>query len=195
MQNSQISFTSNIRLASTNRFAKEIEGLSSKESVLFPWTANEMVTGTKAYTQKIYDCAAGGITDGKKVLMFHLCPTFEQNADFKVIEKAILEKFGGKVEGLKGILMGNKSKFQASNDLFGNLKNFMEKNNIDFSMIKGIKKDEYSSLSYDVKNDTWTITNDSIAAELKKGVKLLKAVLERTFEGIKISKNDTLIRN
>lgn len=195
MKNSQVSFTSNIRLASANRFAKEIESLTLKEAVSPPWTANEIVVGPRAYTTKIYDCIAGGITDGKKVLMFHLCPTYEQNADFSIIEQAILEKFGGKIDGLKGLLLGNKSKFRASNDLFDKLKGFMEGHKIDFSTIKGVKKDEYSSLAYDLKSDTWTISSDYIASELKKGVKLLKSILERVFEVVQISHNDKLIRN
>ena len=193
MQNTQVSFKSNIRLASANRFAKEIAGMSLKNAVSSPWTAKEMVVGQKAYTTRIYDCLAGGITDGKKVVMFHICPTYEENKDFSTIERTILENFNEKTAGLRGVIVGNKPEHAESNSLLENFRTFMKKNNIDFSLIRGVKKDDESSILFDVNTDTWTITNTYLAREVKKGTKFLRGILERSFKEVNLSKNDKLV--
>ena len=103
-----ISFQSRIRL--TNRY--EFRNLVNREfeQVFYPWTMKETVCSQKARTDGIYDCTALGITDGIKVLLFHICPTVVKNQDFNKLETQITEKIINmmNLDYLQGFILGSK---------------------------------------------------------------------------------------
>ena len=66
---SDVSFKAKIRPVTVSEFTKH--RMSTFHKVDYPWTANETVKATKAYTTDIYDCTAGGIVDShNNVVMF-----------------------------------------------------------------------------------------------------------------------------
>src|SRR5574344_2123947 len=114
-----IAFSSNIKLCSITDYTKEISNVYSKDgcSVKWPWTANEIVKAPKAFTLNVMDCSAGGITDGKDVVLFHICPTMSENNDFSLIEKAIKNRLNSCNKNLQGFLLGSDFHFKDSINL------------------------------------------------------------------------------
>lgn len=202
MQNYPVNFKANIRLVSANKFAQEIANVSPKHYVNL-WTLDGMVVGEKPYTDKIYDCVTTSVMGPDKIAMVHMSPYYESNGldiykkneDFKPVEEALLEVFGGSIKGLDSLVLGNKTTFPESNDLFEKALSCMKKNGTNCSVIRGLKNYSPTSVAGDIKTRSWIITNDYIASQLKKGVQNLKGILERCFHCVDISKKDTLSRN
>ncbi len=188
-----LSFKSSIKFVTPKTFAKRIEVLSSKANVCSPWTVNETVVGKNAYTEDVIDCVVLGLTNGKKVLMCHICPTKKQNEDFQTIETFINRKVDFKKDSWKGFLFGSKPYWfmmdERSEALFGKFFNFLQKKNVPFSFFKG--GEDVHNVAYFAKTDEWLITNVDDNKYLKGGAieDLLK---NREFDEFRLSKFDDL---
>lgn len=191
MQNSQISFTSNIKFLKTSEFVFKTTGHPAKYNVGYPWTAKEIIKEPFALTRGIEDCTAGGITDGKDVVMFHLCPK-KENENFKIIENALLEKIDLKSPYLQGFLLGSKSCFKGSKQLFSKLSNFMEKHKIPFSFFKGHNDTGLSNIAYFSKDDTWYISNNYLHYEDLNKTNIDKKLL-KVFDEFSLCKEDEFV--
>lgn len=189
MQN--VSFTSLIKPVSTSVYTREIESVYGKFGVNEPWTANETIKTPKAYTTNIADCTAGGITDGKDVVMFHICPTKPQNQDFDKIEKSITEKIDLKSPNLRGFLLGSVSMFEDSTLMFEKLKRIFDKNNIPLSFCKA-NKGSKTDIMYNSAKDEWLISNPEINNRMIRGNRDAKEILQNSFEQIHIADCDEL---
>lgn len=174
LQNSSISFTSNIKLGDWSDFSREIGFIPSKNNIQ-NWTAAGIVKAEAAYTTLVKDCVAGGITDGKDVVMFHLCPTMKENQDFSQIAETLKNKIDLSSPNLQGLILGSLSSifktlghYEASAQMYENIRKFMSETlKIQFSEFKGhteLSKD--TALSYRSNTDTWMITNDFISPKV-----------------------------
>ncbi len=186
MKTSKISFTSAIRPMSVSRFLKETGDIPLSNRIYSPWTAKQIIKKNAALTENIYDCSAGGITNGKEVVMFHIC-TGKENRRFKTIENIILEKIKS-FKNPQGFLLGSASCFEESSKLFKKFQNFMEKNKIPYSMFKGNKT--YTHIAYDGAKDEWLIANPILS---KNGLQPTETLLKQSFEDINICSKDFII--
>lgn len=185
MKNSKISFTSAIRPVSVSRFLKETADIPLSNRIYAPWTEKQIIKKNAALTENVYDCSAGGITNGKEVVMFHIC-TGKENNNFKSIENNILEKIKS-FKNPQGFLLGSVAYFKESPKLFKKFQKFMEKNNIPYSMFKGNKT--YTHIAYNGVNDEWLISNPVFS---NTGLSPIKELLKDSFEKFHICEKDFL---
>lgn|SRR5574344_513079 len=190
--NSNISFSSQIRLINNQNFNKLASRISNKNYVRYPWSVNEIVKDSAAYTRNIFDCTAGGVTDGQDVVMFHIAANKQNIRNFDAIQNKILSNLSLQKQNLQGFLLGSANEIDKSRKLFSLFENFFKKNDIDYSAISGFKFDTSSNILYDSSKDCWFVTHEKMPKELSQKISS-KNVLEDIFAKINISKNDELI--
>lgn len=193
MQSSQVSFKSNIKFMPNELFLKEVERFGQLEHVNYPGASKEIVRSAYAATGGIKTCTAGGIlvrNDKSKMLdvvMFHITPLEEANSNFKIIERAILDKIGFD-NPIQGFLLGSKKILKFSSNMFAKFEILMQKLNIPYSKFKGIPTGnaDYVDLAYSAKDDQWSVFASAInhisADEIVKN-----------FDEVSISEKDKLI--
>ncbi len=210
MQDSNISFTSRILFTNLKGFNSELNSFASKIKVDRPWSADEIIKASQAYTEEIFNCTAGGIiteTKGKKrVVMFHINPTLEDDSkiDFSKVKEYLLKKIG-KDKPVQGFLIGGKKDFspsflpseyikkicKISMEIFDDFENFMEGLKIPYTKFKGQNiGGQNSRIAYNSVNDQWTITTRATEKfeNIPKGLNILP-----DFDEIVISPKDTVI--
>ena len=165
-----ISFQSRIRPVNSQDFNKLTRSCGLKNLVDYPWTVKESVLAKEAYTKNVFDCTVCGITDGLKVLLMHICPTREENQNFKQITDFIKSKIDIKNPDLQGFLFGSKNLpfvVKKSSKLFENFESFFEENNIPYSKISGGL--HYNDVAYSSATDEWLIKHELLEnPEIKK---------------------------
>lgn len=156
----QNSFKSTIRLVNPIKFMTDIRKIYRQE-VTYPWTINESKIAKGAYTFRVCDCGVVGITNGKEVLLMHICPTMKENFDFKKIENFILEKINFLRNSFtQGFVLGGIADVPESPksiEYINNYCNIFERENIPFSKFKGGNSERH--VAYFTENDTWLICN------------------------------------
>jgi len=203
MQNSQISFTSRIRLVTKSDFKSVASKVSA--NVDYPWTAKEIIKSNSAYTTGICDCTAGGITDGKDVVMFHICPSESNLNDWSNIIGTLKQKIDIKSKKLQGFLLGSFV-YSRSNSVFCGFEAFMKENKVPYTKLQGhteIFAD--SDILYSSSRDEWLVTSDQISCDLKNNRKLfgkmsieerqkqLAQIVKNTFLKVNIAPKDKLV--
>lgn len=166
MQNSKISFTSKISLATKYSFDQAAK--NTKNVVGFPWTAREILKADKAYSRGICCCTAGGvITNDKKITMFHIEPSSPNLKDWHNIIRVINEKVGQSNQKVQGFLLGSFNE-ESCRKIFDNFKDFMNRNNIPYSKF-GLQKSPFANtdILYNAKSDEWLVTSDKISEKIK----------------------------
>lgn len=191
-----ISFQSRIRL--TNRY--EFRNLVNREfeQVFYPWTMKETVCSKKARTDGIYDCTALGITDGIKVLLFHICPTVIKNQDFNKLETQITEKIINmmNLDYLQGFILGSKKyniNSPRSTELFDMIEGLLKKLHIQYSKFKGGNFN--NNIAYDSTKDEWIIGSDflnTISSPKESLFESPQNAAKRIFDQVKIADCDEL---
>src|SRR5574344_719215 len=193
MDSNRISFTSRIRPCSIGEYVSEISDIYGQKSfrVSYPWTANEIIKARKSYTTDIYDCTAGGITDGKDVVMFHICPTNNLNRDFLHIEDVIKEKLDIGSRNLQGFLLGCNDRFKDSVFLMEKCKKYMEDLRIPKTVVSKTL-DNPTDILYNKKKDEWLICNNMINEQIENGITNPRKLLNNTYKEVYISSKDEL---
>ncbi len=186
---SDISFTSGIRAIPIQTFNKNITQIGKQHSVNYPWTIDQAVKASEAYTTNILDCTMAGITDGQNVLMLHLCPTINRNHNSFDIQQFIAHNMDMKSPNLQAIIIGSKIN-KLSQDIYTKIKEIIAHFNIPLSELK-IGKDSLN-VSYSSKNDEWLISSLAIDKQLKKGLKSSE-VLTNNFNEINVASCDELV--
>ena len=156
-----ISFQSRIRLTDKTEYLKYVT--REFTSVEYPWTVKQTALAQKARTDGIFDCTALGITDGEKVLLFHICPTNPKNKDFKQIKNQIIQKIKDLMnpEYLQGLILGSKQYnigSPKSSELFNIIENLFKELHIQYSKFKG--GDFTNNLAYNSTKDEWIIGSE-----------------------------------
>lgn len=189
-----ISFKSNIRLATPEEFKRITGCIGKKYSVNYPWTIKQSLLSESAYTTDILDCTVCGITDGQKVLLNHICPTISDNNNFQRIADFIKNKINIKNEYLQGFILGSKQNSKSSPNstaLFDNFVNLMNELKIPFSKFKG--GDYVNNVAYSSTRDEWLISNQLINEDAKKNYKNNPIeMFKKIFDEISISKLDDI---
>lgn len=191
-----ISFQSRIRITNCDefrRFAKK--GFAQ---VNYPWSIKETVYSQKARTDGIYDCTTLGITDGIKVLLFHICPTNPKNKNFKQVEAQITQKIKELMDtnSLQGFILGGKKyniNSPRSFELFEIMEGVLQKLHIKYSKFKG--GDFTNNLAYNSTKDEWIIGSDLLNNILQSKENLFKTpdkAAAKIFEQIKLADCDEL---
>lgn len=194
-RNSDVSFSSRIKLVHADRFAKEITDI--KHSINFPWTAGEIIKADSAFTKGIMECTAGGIVNGKNVVMFHIS-TADINNKFMIIENVIKDKLNikNRASNLQGFLLGShrESRDYYSARNFKRLEEFMQKLKIPYSKFQGhTELCNNSDIAYKSKTDEWLISNKTFSKIIDKAPSSLRRLLPECFDTINISPKDTLV--
>ena len=113
--NDNISFQSKIKFISYKDFTQKVSTLNKKKHyVTYPWTPDTMKKGKNLYTDNIMDCIAGGVVDGGKVVMFHICTrthnealrTRQRGFDVNEIKRRISEKVDLANKNLHAFILG-----------------------------------------------------------------------------------------
>lgn len=186
-----ISFSSRIRITSKNEYFKQVK--PDFVNVGYPWTIQQTAFSRKAYTNKIYDCTAVGITDDTKVMLMHICPTIEWNLDFNAIKEFIIKKVSTTLntDNLQGIILGSKNNIVSpySTKLFDFLENVLENLNIQYSKFKG--GDYENNLAYNTISDEWIIGSNFFEKQTNPNEDIFKAAT-KIFKEVKIANCDEL---
>lgn len=192
--NSNLSFARGIKITSPVKFNEYAEKIGKNFSVNSPWTEREILRAESAYTTRIYDCTAGGITDGKDVVMFHICPDYVDPKDFGRIEKVLLKKLDINNPDLKGFLIGSCDFFGKSRELFKHFEDFMKANKIKYSALKNhFKCEGYSNLLYDSNEKQWVVSHAGIEERVLESVKNPDEIVRKLYKNIFIEDSDNLI--
>jgi hypothetical protein len=161
---SPLRFSSKIKLVSSAEFKNLplAEMRANGEYAACPWTIRERVSGKpRGYTDDASICNAGGIHNGKQVVLFHLIPINENVEQFKRNVKPVLEKEIAKLaqEGapLRAFLSGGSTNDWESTVLFNKLKDLLTKMGIPFSLLWGQHNGGPVDLYYSAKEDTWLV--------------------------------------
>lgn len=190
-----ISFQSRIKLTSRAEFSKFVKREFTQ--VNYPWTIKETALSNKARTDGIYDCTAMGITDGDKVLLFHICPTDGRNQNFKKLETEITEKIKNLLNSdyLQGFILGSKKdniNSPLSSKLFDMMEGVLKNLNIQYSKFKG--GDYTNDIAYNSTKDEWVIGNELLDFITTKEAqfKTPQKAGEKIFQEVKIAACDEL---
>lgn len=156
-----ISFQSRIRLTSRNEYLKYVTRRFA--SVEYPWSIKQTALAQKARTDGIFDCTALGVTDGEKVLLFHICPTNPKNKNFEQIKNQIIQKIKDFMnpEYLQGLILGSKQNnigSPKSPEMFNIMESILKELDIQYSKFKG--GDFTNNLAYDSTKDEWIIGSE-----------------------------------
>lgn len=179
----------------SGEFRQKAQEIPKENSVDAPWTVKEIVKAPNAYTNSVADCTAGGITDGKDVVMFHINPADERNLGFSKLKSEIMKFVDTKSENLRGFLLGGSfyTIFE-SFELFDELKKMMNENNIPCTIIKGQGENQYSSILYNSKQDEWLICNNTFEDKMREFPQMSKQEHFRSsYEDIKLAADDEFI--
>lgn len=189
-----ISFQSRIKITDITSFNKEVR-LPKKNYVNYPWTKKESVLADNAATTGVFDCTAAGLTDGIRVFLLHLCPTIEENKNFKNIENFIRKKIDLSDSNLQGFILGSKNQNINSPDsplIFDFFENLMQKFNIPYSAFRG--GDAEHNIAYSSLKDEWIVGSSLLENIDKKGVfKSPEKVCEKIFDKFQIADCDEII--
>lgn len=164
--NNQINFTSAIKWTNEVGFTKELEKLSSKLLVDYPFTRKEISRGQEVYTQGVRTCTAGGVVvktkEGRReIVMFHLDPNDRKNNNFRRIKKSILRKIGNDTP-VNGFILGSKAMYSKSANLFNLLEEFIQTLKIPYSKFRGTPWDSsLFDLAYNGKKDEFSASLSS----------------------------------
>lgn len=165
-------FKSKIKLVSYADFKTMTDCLNKKKhEVGYPWTPETIKRGKNLFTTKIMDCISGGIVDGRRVTMFHLCTRNQDEAvrtgqtgfDISEIERRLSEKINPESENTHAFIFGGfdfGGKSVCNYKKLCKIKQFFEKQNIPYTVIGGRKEvHRYGryGLFYNSKEDTWYI--------------------------------------
>lgn len=186
-----ISFTSLIRPVTGKEFSQITSAIARKNFAAYPWTAKESVKAEKAFTTRVCDCTLLGLTDGKDVLMMHLCPTQNANKNRFELKRFIAQKMDMKNPDLQTILIGSKENTESQN-LYNTLQEILESYNIPFSELKISGKDYSIDTAYSSQKDEWIVTCRKIDKLLQSGVKNNLEVLKNIFKKVNISACDEI---
>lgn len=208
MQESQISFTSKIRLTTLEGYRSGLKGFSPKQFVRSPYTAKEIVKSTDAFTKGIYDCTAGGIVDGKAVVMAHIDAHANTLYGWDEIIDVLKQKIDPQSKKLHGLLIGSLN-YGRSYSLFKFFEKFMGKaeNSIPYTKFQHHRSLSAANthISYKSSIDEWAITNATISKEIqekKEWLKMmskdelqkeLKKIAEKSFVKVEVAPCDELV--
>lgn len=189
-----ISFTSAIRPVSSAEFQKSIEKISYQNHVCYPWTIRESVKAADAFTFDIIDCTMCGITDGEKVLMMHICPNMDTNADFSKIKDYLSKKINFKSKNLNAVVLGAKyyPDDNRSFKLFDNFIKFLKSKKVPTTTVRGGEVYEPVDVLYKSQTDEWIIASKYLDNYIHKDQPI--NVLKRIFPEIKLSAFDKITK-
>lgn len=179
-----ITFQSGIKFVDTETFMQKTKKLSPKRhKVGYPWTPETMKSGKNLYTNQIMDCIAGGVVEGKKITMFHLCTrsqaaakrTHQKGFSIKEFGRRLSERIDLTKDNLHAFILGGfqsepTSKYNVNK--LNKIKKFFDDNNIPYTIF-GARRDVHYygrySMFYESKTDTLYITNSLTSASSMGG--------------------------
>ena len=182
-----ISFTSKIIPMKTTDFSRYTSSFPRDNFVDCPWNISTSRVGADVFTNHIADCTSCLITDGKKALLMHLCPTNENNHNINKIQKYITDNLDLK-DSLQAVLVGSQPE-KESLDIFTKFKCLLDKLNIPTSIFKTGKSRTH--LAYRTCTDEVIISSNHIDSGIIQG-KNNKDILTDAFEYVKISNCDEI---
>lgn len=202
MQDLQVSFGTNFKFTNSKGFARAKRGFSDNR-VDRPWTKNQIIRASRAYTTNIKTCTAGGIVvknnkqDCFDVVMFHIDPDNDTNKNFTAITETILKKLG-KSNPMNAFLIGSKhgpldlSMYRKSIQMFNRFERFFNKLKIPYSKLKGTLDDGviYVNVAYNGYKDDLTIYSSASLNPSKKFIDNDR--VHKIFHEVKFLPTDTL---
>lgn len=201
MQNSQVSFTSRIKLVQWSDFYRATKTVAVDRRVNHPWSLRQIIKAPEAMTMGICDCSAGGIVNYDKsgkstdVVMFHLCTDSLKGVKQDLLEGYLLKMLGALAPGGKrqGFLLGGFFEYPRSKKLSADLMRFMKKNKIAFSAFRGHKDLGGSSIAYNAANDEWLIANGCFENGRLKSTVFPRKLLADNFTEVVVSDADRVV--
>lgn len=193
MQNSPISFGTNIKFETRNNFINLVKDYN--HSITSPLTAEGIVRSSQVYTPGITTCSAGGIIvksekeAGFDVVMFHIDPDNQSNVFFEPIKKAIYDKLNG-CKPLQAFLLGSYTGIDNSPQMFANFEKFIKEMKIPLSKFKGSPLYDKLHIAYDGNKDELTVFSSAVE-KANQGFSLNEVV--KHFEDVEISSDDKVI--
>lgn len=201
-----LQFGSQIRFLPKDAYARQDFG---KQQHVQEFDNNNIRLAKKAYTVNVVMCNAGGITNGRRTLMFHLQPWGDTKKNLRKLAKDI-KTLRHESPDLRALVLGGHSSDPRSIQVNQGLCRLLEKEKIPYSLFWGHKHYPYkppiegtslfpptwrSELSYRPDDDTWRVythwydgqdLNDKLAVRTPKD-------LAMAFEYIYVDPGDKVI--
>lgn len=183
-----ISFKSTFRPINKFEFARLANKIDKKCYVDYPWTIHESVKAASAKTKDIFDCSVLGITDGKDVLLIHLCPTMENNFNFNQIKNFILKKIKLDNSNLQAVLIGSQQDWEGSNKLNKFLLSLIKKWDIPCSIFN--TSENPVNVAYFSNTDEWIINSWNIDKSIMNKETDSEKIFKSEFKHVELSELD-----
>ena len=183
-----ISFKSTFRPVNKYEFARISNKIDKKFYVDYPWTIKESVKASKAKTKDIFDCSVLGITDGKDVLLMHLCPSMPENLDFNKIKNFIMKKIKIDNPDLQAVLIGSQFNWKQSKALNDFLLGLVNKWNIPCSVFNSSQNPV--NVAYFSDTDEWVINSGNIDKAMMNRETDSEKMFKSEFKTVELSSLD-----
>lgn len=183
----EISFTSKLIPMKTTDFSRYTASFNRDNFVDYPWNISSSRIATDVFTNDVADCTSCLITNGKKALLMHLCPTSDDNHNIEKISKFISNNLSFKDE-LQAVLLGSQPT-KESLDIFDKFKNLLKRLNIPTTIFQTGKSRTH--LAYRTCTDEVIISSNKIDAGINQR-KNSKDILSDAFEYVKIADCDEI---
>ena len=188
----KISFKSYITPVSEKEFQNVASTIPNSQSTVQQWSTDDIIIAEKAKTKNIKDCTAGGITDGKKVLLFHLAPSEENFIEFKKFINNIKSKIPTNKDELQGFIIGSARNNRRSRKMFEMIEGLFKDLGINYTKLKGQSHTNDTDILYDTTKDSWLISNKEISQYINEK-KSPKEIFAKVFETVKIAEFDEIV--
>lgn len=176
-------FSSRINLVTEEEFDRRVDydrlkkaGLTSES----PWESGDRVSlASEAASKGAYICNLGGIQNGRRLTLFHLCPyssLFDEKGlvgpldeSWDNIEAALdsdIAHLKAENPDMRAFLTGGVAKDVWSVKLGSSLLKLFKKHDIPYSCLWGTRGWEHAH--YDTLTDTWTVSHSKLQNESPK---------------------------
>ena len=180
-----------LRLLTKKDFDSAVNCFPKDGFVDNPWTHNEIVKGSKIFTDRVSDCTVGGFSAGKNIdgVLSHIrCVDFQPGTKFPFppVAKVLNNLIDFNQQGLHAFIFGSICRFADSNVMFKHFLNYSQDNNIPVTFLRGNKNGNATSVAFDSSRHEWLISNESISKDLALKTKSLGEILKDAFVAVKI---------
>lgn len=182
----EISFTSAIHPVSLKEFSRKAASIGEKYFVDFPWSMEQAVKAEKATTRGVNDCTMFGISDGREILMEHLCPDIELNHSTYFLKQHIARYIDTKSPFNQAVVIGSKPD-KKSQSVYSNVINMLKYFNIPYTELK--ISETPVNIAYISSSDEYLLSSSSIDNLIKKGLDN-ETIINKTFKKVNISNDD-----
>lgn|SRR5574344_97968 len=185
----KINFTSRITPLKLSEFSHLSTRIGYDNAVNYPWTINQSVISSDVFTTGVRDCSTCLLTNGKKAVLMHLCPSTEENHMFSLVFNFLKNAINFNDENLQAVLVGSKNT-KTSLDIWNKFLNLLNEKSIPVSILRNGKTPTH--IAYRTDTDEVYVTNKTIDKFLRCKIPNKESLIYG-FEQVSISPFDEIV--